>query len=243
MERKKRPFQKRSLRKNPSAGLLPNLFLRGISAPSYHSAAMDGIVVRAEDTYGTTEKNPKILKIEKDALWVNTGHSIPEGYNAVIMIEKIHQVDDEHIEIRSPAYPWQHIRKVGEDIVATQILFPQNHVIRAYDMGALVSAGVNFLKVWEKPVVAIIPTGSELVHHMEIKTPDQLQKGKIIESNSVTISGLILESRALPVVYDIIPDFEKDIGEAIRKAVDSKADLIMVNAGSSAAAKTILRIS
>ena len=109
-----------------------------ISAPSYHSAAMDGIVVQAEETFGTTEKEPKILQIGTNALWINTGQAIPEGYNAVIMIEKVHQVDDHTLEIRSPAYPWQHIRKVGEDIVATQLLLPQNHQIRvdAYDQSA-----------------------------------------------------------------------------------------------------------
>ena len=110
-----------------------------MSAPSYHSAAMDGIVVSAEATYGTTERNPKTLKIGRDALWINTGHAIPDGFDAVIMVEKVHQLDEEDIEIRSPAYPWQHIRKVGEDIVATELLFPQDHRIRPYDIGALIS--------------------------------------------------------------------------------------------------------
>ena len=75
-------------------------------------------------------------------MWINTGQALPEGYNAVIMIEKINQLDDANVEVRSSAYPWQNIRKVGEDIVATQLLLPQNHVIRSYDMGALVAAGV-----------------------------------------------------------------------------------------------------
>ncbi|MFC1535007.1 molybdopterin biosynthesis protein [Thermodesulfobacteriota bacterium] len=208
-----------------------------ISAPSYHSAAMDGIVVRAEETYGTTEKDPKILKIGKNALWINTGQAIPEQYNAVIMIEKVHQLDDESLEIRSPAYPWQHIRKVGEDIVATQMLFPQNHMIRPYDMGALISAGILLIRVWEKPRVAIIPTGSELVHHKDIKDPDQLKKDQIIESNSLTLSGLIRECRGLPIIYDIVPDIEQDIRDAIKKAVDSDADLVVINAGSSAGSR------
>ena len=114
----------------------------GVSAPTYHSAAMDGIAVRAERTYGATEQSPIILKTGEDALWINTGHALPEGYNAVIMVEKIHELDGSHIEIMQPAYPWQNIRKVGEDIVATQLLFPQNHIIRSYDMGSLVAAGV-----------------------------------------------------------------------------------------------------
>ena len=209
----------------------------GISAPTYHSAAMDGIAVRAEETYGTTEKNPSILKLGKDTLWVNTGQALPEDYNAVIMIEKIHQLDDENLEIRSPAYPWQNIRKVGEDIVATQMLLPQNHVIRSYDMGALISAGVLSVKVRSKPRVIIIPTGSELVRLKDLKDLKQLKENQIIESNSVTLSGLILECHSIPIISDIVPDIEKDLRSAIISAVDSDADLVIINAGSSAGSK------
>ncbi len=205
-----------------------------ISAPSYHSAAMDGIAVRAEQTFGTTEKAPKTLRIGRDALWINTGQSLPSGFNAVIMIEKVHQLDDHHLEIRDPAYPWQNIRKVGEDIVATQLLLPQNHRIRPYDMGALISGGVLNIRVWKKPKVAIIPSGSELIHHGALKRPEQLKKDQIIESNSIILSGLILENHGLPEVYDIVPDIEDDIRNALRKAVESDADLIIINAGSSA---------
>ena len=78
-----------------------------ISAPSYHAAAMDGIAVKAEETYGTTEKEPRTLIIGKDATWINTGQVLPREYNAVIMVEKLHQIDDVTLEIRSTAYPWQ----------------------------------------------------------------------------------------------------------------------------------------
>ena len=212
------------------------LFAR-MSAPTYHSAAMDGIVVHAEDTYGTTERKPKILEIGRDALWINTGQAIPGGFNAVIMVEKIHQPDEQRVEIRSPAYPWQHIRKVGEDIVATQLLLPQNHRIRPYDMGALISAGIFSLKVWQKPGVVIIPTGSELIHHKDVKDLNDMEKNQIIESNSLILAGLIRECQGIPIIYDIVPDREEDIREALEKAVDSEADLIIINAGSSAGSK------
>lgn len=208
-----------------------------ISAPSYHSAAMDGIAVRAEETYGATEKTPKLLKIDSNAVWINTGQALVRDYNAVIMIEKIHQIDDETIEILFPAYPWQHIRKVGEDIVATQLLFPQNHVIRSYDMGAMISAGVFHVTVWGRPKVAIIPTGTELVSYRDPNAFELLKKNRIIESNSITLSGLVLESHAIPVVYDIVPDLEQDIRMAILNAIDSDADLVIINAGSSAGSK------
>jgi putative molybdopterin biosynthesis protein len=208
-----------------------------MSAPFYHSAAMDGIVVRAEATYGTTERHPKTLEIGRDAQWINTGQALPEGFDAVIMVEKVHQLNEGEVEIRSPAYPWQHIRKVGEDIVATQLLLPQNHQIRPYDMGSLISAGIFSLKVWKKPEVVIIPTGSELVHHQEIRDPDQLKEGQIIEYNSLILAGLVRECHGIPSIYDIVPDLEENIREALERAVDSDADLIIVNAGSSAGSK------
>ncbi len=208
-----------------------------MSAPFYHSAAMDGIAVRAEATYGTTERHPKTLEIGRDALWINTGQAIPEGFDAVIMVEKVHQLNEEEVEIRSPAYPWQHIRKVGEDIVATQLLLPQNHQIRPYDMGSLISAGIFSLRVWKKPKVVVIPTGSELIHHKEIRDPDQLKEGQIIEYNSLILAGLVRECHGIPSIYDIVPDLEENIREALKRAVDSEADLIIVNAGSSAGSK------
>jgi molybdenum cofactor synthesis domain-containing protein len=208
-----------------------------ISTPTYHSAAMDGIAVRAEATYGTTERNPKILAVGEEAVWINTGQAIPEGFNAVIMVEKLHEVDPGHLEIRAPAYPWQHVRKVGEDIVATELLLPQNHRIRPYDVGAMVSAGVFTLKVWQRPRAVIIPTGSELVHHKEIKDPAQIGKDRIIEYNSLILAGLVHECHAVPEVYDIVPDREEDIRQALERAVDSDAHLVMINAGSSAGSK------
>ncbi len=208
-----------------------------MSSPTYHSAAMDGIVVCAEDTYGTTERNPKTLKIGEEAFWINTGQAIPDRFNSVIMVEKIHQPDEQNIEIRSPAYPWQHIRKVGEDIVSTQLLLPQNHLVRSYDVGALLSAGVFSFKVRRKPRVVIIPTGSELVHHRDIKGPDQLKKNQIIESNSLILAGLVSESHSTPIIYDIVSDLEGEIRETLKRAVDSEADLVVINAGSSAGSK------
>jgi putative molybdopterin biosynthesis protein len=207
------------------------------STPSFHSAAMDGIAVRAEQTYGTTEREPRTLKIGEDALWINTGQPLPESFNAVIMAEKIHEKDDTHLEIRSSAYPWQHVRKVGEDIVATQLLLPQNHKIRPYDIGAIMGAGVFSINVWEKPRVAIIPTGSELVHYKDIKENEPLEQNKIIEYNSMVLAGLIRKCNAIPILYDIIPDIEARIHETLKKAIASNAHLVIINAGSSAGSK------
>ncbi|MDD5205096.1 MAG: molybdopterin-binding protein, partial [Desulfobacterales bacterium] len=207
------------------------------SAPTYHSAAMDGIAVKAESTYGTTERSPKSLKIGPDAVWINTGQAMPEGFDSVIMVEKVHQLDEERLEIRSPSYPWQNVRKVGEDIVATQLLLPQHHEIRPYDMGALISAGILSVAVRRRPLVAVIPTGSELMALGDVQSPDQLKPGSIIEFNSVVLAGLIRESGAIPEVYGIVPDLEDQIAAALDRAVDSEAHVVIINAGSSAGSK------
>ena len=207
------------------------------SAPSYHSSAMDGIAIKAEKTYGATERLPMTLALETDAVWVNTGQPLPKPYNAVIMIEDVHIIDDGHVEIRSSAYPWQHVRKVGEDIVATQLLFPQNHSIRAYDMGALISGGVFSVNVRKRPRVAIIPTGSELIRHEDISQGETLEEGRIVEYNARVLAGLVRECNGIPLVHDIVSDSENEIKKVLRKYVDSEADVIIVNAGSSAGSK------
>ena len=209
----------------------------GISAPTYHSAAMDGIAVKAEETYGATEQTPKVLKTGVDAIWINTGHALPDGYNAVIMVEKIHELDDNRIEIMAPSYPWQNVRKVGEDIVATQLLFPHNHVIRPIDLGALVSAGVFQVTVYKKPGVTIIPTGTEIISHRNITDFAQLKNNQIIDSNSITMSGLVRDAHGKPHVLDVTPDDEISIRNVLLKAAESEADLILILAGSSAGSK------
>lgn len=207
------------------------------SAPGHHSAAMDGIAVSAEATFGTTERNPKTLMIGRDAVWINTGQPLPEGLDSIIMVEKIHQIDEKMVEIRTPSHPWQNVRKVGEDIVATQLLLPQDHEIRPVDMGALISAGISLLSVRRRPLVAVIPTGSELVHGRDVKSPDQLKPNRIIEFNSIVLAGLVKECGAVPLIHEIVPDTEKEIGGALKQAVDSEADVIIINAGSSAGSK------
>ena len=208
-----------------------------ISSPSYHSGAMDGIAVLAEDTYGATERNPKRLKIGREAIWINTGQVMPEGKNAVIMAEKLNQIDEKEIEIISSSFPWQNVRKVGEDFVATELLFPQNHRIRPFDLGTLIEGRAFHIKVRRKPVVHIIPTGSELVSFTKLSDPFNIKEGEIIESNSYVLSSLIKECGADPIVEDIVEDKAEKITEALLRAVDSGSDLVIIIAGSSAGKK------
>ena len=207
------------------------------SAPNFFSAAMDGIAVRAEQTYGTTERHPNILKAGENFVWINTGEPLPAGFDSVIMVEKLHELDEDRLEIRSASHPWQNVRKVGEDIIATQLVLPQNHQIRPYDIGALISGGVFSVKVWKKPEVAIIPTGSELVRYADLDETKPLGNNQIIEYNSQVLAGLVQEAGGIPKIYELVPDIKEEIRTALKKAVESDADVVLINAGSSSGSK------
>ena len=134
-----------------------------LSSPHYHAAAMDGIAVRAAETAGATETTPLRLKVGRQAVWVDTGDPLPPGTDAVIMAEHVQTIAPDEVEILAAIAPWQHVRPLGEDIVATELVLPQNHRLRPVDLGALAAAGHADVAVRRRPRVAIIPTGTELV--------------------------------------------------------------------------------
>ena len=157
-----------------------------MSSPHYHASAMDGIAVKAEETFAAHEQNPVQLKLNEGFDYVNTGNEIPSPYNAVIMIEYVQELDDQTIEIIEPATPWQHIRPIGEDIVQEEMLFPQGHKIRPVDIGVLLASQCIEVPVIKKPVVSIIPTGDELV------VPDgETPPGKLVEFNGPVMANYI----------------------------------------------------
>ncbi|MBW1864665.1 MAG: molybdopterin biosynthesis protein [Deltaproteobacteria bacterium] len=204
-----------------------------LSAPHFHAAAMDGIAVKASDTFGASEAQPKQLVTGKSAYWVNTGHVLPDNTDAVIMVEHINVIDEATLEIDSPAFPWQHIRKIGEDIVATELLFPQNHLVTPYCLGALLSGGVFSVTVKKKPKILIIPTGSELVDWQQMKDT-ALQPGKVLDSNSYVLGSLATSAGAIAVRHEPLMDDPATLTKKIRLAAHSDADIILTVGGSSA---------
>ncbi|MDY6952536.1 MAG: molybdopterin-binding protein, partial [Thermodesulfobacteriota bacterium] len=204
-----------------------------LSSPSYHAAAMDGIAVRAETTFGTTVDRPQKLRIGDDAHFVNTGQIMPEGTNAVIMIEYVTDLDKGSVQIEGGAYPWQNVRRVGEDIVATELILPQNHLITPYEIGALLNGGVFHVAVKERPRVLIIPTGSELVAPEDVQG-DRLPRGRVIESNSAILGALIQASGGEYIPHPIVADVFEEILDAVREAASGDAHIVIVSAGSSA---------
>ncbi|HAA89640.1 MAG TPA: molybdopterin biosynthesis protein [Peptococcaceae bacterium] len=199
-----------------------------VSSPHYNAAAMDGIAVRSEDTYGATETSPVQLRLGTDAVVVDTGDPLPEGFNAVIMIEDVHFLDENTVEVISPAVPWQHVRVVGEDFVETEMVLPSHQQIRPYDIGGMLTAGVTEVEVYPRPRVALIPTGTEL-----IAPGDELKPGSVIESNSRTLGALVEEWGGIPVYGPRTPDDYRLLREVILEYLE-QADILAVIAGSSA---------
>lgn len=202
--------------------------LAAISVPHFHAAAMDGVAVRPVDTFGATETSPVRLRLGEQAVWRDTGAPLPPGFEAVIMVEDINQVGEDEIEIYAAASPWQYVRPMGEDVVASEVVVPTGSVIRGAEIGAMLAAGVAEVDVWRRPVVSFIPTGSELVQPTSDPEP-----GKIIEFNSRLILAEVEAWGGVPRRWDIVPDDYERIKDAVAQAV-AESDIVIVNAGSSA---------
>ncbi len=198
-----------------------------VSMPNFHASAMDGIAVKAERTYSAHEQSPLLLKLHEDYEVIDTGDPIPEAFDAVIMIEYIQQIDEETVEILEPATPWAHIRQIGEDIVAGEMIIPGHHQIRPVDQGALLAGGILEVPILAKPKVAIIPTGTELV-----KPTMDLKEGDIIEFNGTVFSSYVKEWGGEPIYKGIVIDDLKLITKTVKESLE-EADIVLMNAGSS----------
>lgn len=218
-----------------------------ISSPNYHAAAMDGYAIRSAETAGATLGNPIVLtcgqgSTKLQAFYVDTGDPLPGWADTVIPIEYVESLSFEGhvskdirnpqaIRIREAVAPWHHVRPVGEDIIASQLILPAGHTLRPVDLAAIASGGYSRIPVARRPRVAILPTGSEL---KPIGEP--IEAGQIIEFNSIMLAGQVQQWGGLAVRYPITSDdFENIRNRIITAAKDS--DLILINAGSSAGAE------
>jgi molybdenum cofactor synthesis domain-containing protein len=201
------------------------------SVPAYNAAAVDGMAVRAADTFSAFPETPVFLSTGSGAIQVDTGDPLPDGTDAVVMIEKI-EISGDRCEIRESVYPWQNVRKTGEDIVKGEILLPAHHRIRSYDQGALLAAGILSVRVLRKPRVLIIPSGDEIIPPEEAADP--LKPGVILEINGQVLSSMVAECGAESILMDVVPDDPEKIRHAIRSGLEEGYDLILTIAGSSA---------
>ncbi len=210
-----------------------------LSSPHYHAAAMDGFALKSEVTHGAMPTAPLLLVVGKQAVYVDTGDALPDWANAVVPVEQVEALDENGdlcenirrpytIRIRAALSPWTHVRPMGEDIVATQLVLPAGQVLRPVDLGALAACGQNTLKVSRPPRVAILPTGSELV-----PIGQEVGKGDIIEYNSLVLASQVKAWGGQARRYPITPDDFELICQRVQQAAD-ESDLVLLNAGSSA---------
>ena len=199
------------------------------SAPNFNASAMDGIAVSSEDTAGATEREPITLK-GNQFKYVNTGNLIPEGYNAVIKIEDINQLDS-GIKIFKSVSPWHNVRTIGESVMKGDQILTSNQKLKAYHIGALLEAGVFEVEVYAKPVLTVISTGDEIVSPESSPEP-----GQYVDFNSTMVKEMAEEAGGEINFYGVVSDEEKALKAAINQATQS-SDLVITIAGSSAGSK------
>ena len=191
--------------------------------------------MRASDTFGAQDTVPVKLTLQAAAMpffpgccyIVDTGDVLPPGTNAVIMVEDVHFAADQ-AEILAAATPWQHVRIIGEDIVANELVAPEHQVISPVDIAAMLAAGLETVDVIARPRVAIIPTGDEIV-----ATYQELKPGAILDVNSHMLAAAVREWQGTPQRHPIVKDDPVALKQAISAELNSN-DIVVVNAGTSA---------
>src|SRR5919202_2042949 len=197
------------------------------SSPSFDASAMDGIAVRAGDTIGASESTPVLIDAGGYVV-VDTGDPLPDGFDAVVMREHVHYDDAGRAELRGSVVPYQHVRSIGEDVSATELLLPVGHRLRAVDVAAAAAAGATDVLVYRAPVVAVLPTGDEIRPVGTEPAP-----GVILDTNSLMLAAQAEAAGCEAWRTEILPDDPDTIAAAVRDAA-ARADLVIVCAGSSA---------
>ena len=211
------------------------------NVPPAPRAAMDGYAVRAEDTFGASDRSPEILRAvdaeptegsvgPNQALRVHTGSALPDGADAVVMIEQAEPVADE-VEVFDAVAESENVAPVGEDVSEGQQLYDPGHVLRPSDLGLLKSVGFTEVPVVEKPEVTVIPTGDELVQ----ADPGP---GETIETNGLTVARFVERWGGEPTELDPVEDDEEALKEAIRSGLDG--ELVVTSGGSSVGQRDLL---
>ena len=200
-----------------------------MSSPHYHACAMDGVAVISARTAGALETGPVELTIGTDAVVVDTGDPLPDGFDAVIPIELIEPRGNDRVAVRAAAVPFQHVRAIGEDVVASEVVVPAMRRLGVADLAACATAGVAAVEAVRRPRVAVITTGDELVD----VTTDAPPAGAILDSNGVLLRACVRAYGGDVALALRVPDEEDALTVAVRDAI-AVADVVVVNAGSSA---------
>ncbi len=210
--------------------------------PEFNRSTMDGYAVRSADTFGAAESRPAFLKVVGDilmgtmpergiakgeAMKIATGGALPAGADAIVMFEQTQPVDEASIEVVKAVAPLENMVQAGDDIRRGEVILSRGHRMRPQDMSALAAVGITRIKVFERPRVAIISTGNEIVPADNVPAP-----GQIRDSNSYNLEGLITQAGGVPVKKGIIPDDFARLRETLEAAIKDCA-LILMTGGSS----------
>jgi molybdopterin molybdotransferase len=210
--------------------------------PAFDRSTMDGYAVKCADTFSAAESRPALLDLVGDilmgtmpkralskgeAMKIATGGALPQGADAVVMFEQTQSVDSKSIEVVKPVAPLENVIQSGDDIKQGEVILSRGHRIRPQDMGALASVGITNISVFERPKVAIISTGNEIVSADSTPEP-----GQIRDSNTYNLEGQISQAVGVPVRLGIIPDEYTRLRETLEVAVRD-SDLILLTGGSS----------
>jgi molybdenum cofactor synthesis domain-containing protein len=201
--------------------------------PRFDRSAVDGYAVRAEDTVGATQFKPKTLQLadrdvtgDKQAKQVWTGTIIPERANAVVMLEDTKRIRDE-IGVWSPVTPGENVSKKGEDIRKGEVAASAGTRLRPQHLGLIAALGISEVNVFEKPKIAILATGNELV-----ELGGRLRENQIFEVNRLVLSSLCSELGAEAIDLGIARDDVDEITGKLKLGLD-KADAIITSGGTS----------
>lgn len=211
--------------------VIPDDIFAEVNVPDFIRAAMDGYAVRAQDTLGASRNSPVVLELGKTiergtCMWVHTGSPMPEGSDAVVMVEDT-ELRGKSVEIFSQVYPFKNVGEAGEDIRKGELITSAKSRLRPCDIAVLASLGVRQISVFRKPVVAIIPTGEELVP----RSKGELSTGEVYETNGLMSALYVRKWGGKPRLYPIVTDDPEHIKKAILSNLD--ADIILISGGTS----------
>lgn len=203
----------------------------GMDVPHYRRSAMDGFAVRAFDTMGAGSNSPVLFKlgekVEKGVcMRVHTGSAVPDSADAVVMLEDT-MVHGDTVEVFSQLHPLKNVGEIGEDIRKGELIIIAGHMLRPCDIAVLASLGIEKINIMRKPIVAIIPTGEELVPR-GTRVPGE---GEVYETNGLMASLYVRKWGGIPRLFDIVTDDPERIKQAILRV--SEADMIIISGGTS----------
>jgi molybdopterin molybdotransferase len=219
----------------------------GLSVPPFERAAMDGYAVKAKDTFNAGQRSPRILRLvgevhagetpaskvgAGECLQIATGAMMPKGADAVVMVEDT-EAEDGRVRIFKSVYPRANVAKKGEDIKEGATVLQEGSFLDAGKIGVLASQGITRVKVYQKPKVAVLPSGEEVA-----PLGKKLKRGQVYDINSHTIASVVRANGGIPIVFGVVGDKAEEIRATITEAL--KSDLVVISGGSSVGERDLL---